>query len=122
KVRLLLLGRTEGVDHGAGHGRAERDERRCASSPQLLLEGEKLLGAPAEPAVLLRPLARQPAARAQPLQPGIIFLALEMLATRLLAAHLGRHLALAEGAYLGTEGVEFAVGLYGADEHAASPS
>ena len=121
QILLLLLGRAEGVDHRPGHGRAERDQRRRAGAAELLLEGEELLGLPAEPAMLLRPFAGQPAARAQPLQPGVVLVALEMLAARLLAANLGRHLALAELAHLGAEGIELAVVLDGTNEHGASP-
>ena len=121
KILVLLIGRAEGVDHGTGHGRAERDERRRAGAAQLLLEGKELLRLPAEPTVFLRPLASQPPARAQPFEPRVVFVALQMLPPRLLAAHLGGHLALAELAHLGAEGIELAVVLDGTNEHGAFP-
>ena len=77
--------------------------------------------APAEPAMLLRPLAGDPAARAEPLQPGVVLVPLEMLAARLLAPHFGRQLLLAEGANLGAEGVERRVAFDRPDEHGALP-
>ena len=119
EILLLLLGCAEGVDHRPCHGRAERDQRRCARAAELLLEGKELLGLPAEPAMLLRPFSGQPPARAQPLQPGVVLVTLEMLATRLLAAHLGRHLAGAELPHLLAEGIELGVVLDGTNEHGA---
>ena len=98
---------------------AERDQRRRSCTAELLLEGKKLLGLPTEPAVLLRPFSRQPATRAESLQPGVVLVALEMLPTRLLAAHLGGHFTLAELAHLGAEGIELRIVLDGTNEHGA---
>src|SRR5262249_2113593 len=121
QVLCPLLGRAEGVDHRPCHGRAEGDERRRAGAAKLLLEGEKLLGRPAESAVLLRPFSGEPAARAEPLEPGVVFLTLEMLTARLLSAHLGGHFGAAELAHLGAKRIEPGVVLDGANEHWAFP-
>ena len=121
QILLLLLRCAEGVDHRPRHGRAERDQRRCARTAELLLEGKELLGLPTEPTMLLRPFPRQPAARAQPLQPGVVLVTLEMLATRLLSPNLGRHFALAEFPHLSAECIELGVVLDNTNEHGASP-
>jgi len=122
EVGALLLFRAERVDDRPGHVHAEGNDRRCTGAPELLVEGERLRRAPAETAMLLRPFAGDPALGAEPLQPGIVLVALEMLAERLLATDVGRQLALAEVAHLGAEGIERRIPFDGPDEHARAPS
>src|SRR5690606_24975819 len=104
-LALLRFG-AECVDHRPRHVHAEGDDGWRAGAAELLIERKRLRRTPAEPAVLLRPLAGDPALGSETLEPSVILLAFEMLAESLLAFDLRRQLAFAEGTYLGAEGVQ----------------
>jgi hypothetical protein len=72
---------------------------------------------PAETAVLLRPLAGQPALAAEALQPLVVFLLLKMLSGGLLPLDDLGKFSLAKFAHFGTKLIERCIVLDGSNEH-----
>ena len=119
QIASLLLVVAEGVDDRSDHRDAEGEDRRCASSAQLLAEHRELLWAPAEAAVLLRPAAGQPAASPQSLQPGAVLVAPDVLPEEPLAPRVRGQLALAERANLGPKVFQRGIRIGHSNEHSA---